>query len=88
MIFGKTTYAILLLVTLSLWAGSAQANSMRCGQQIVSSGGRTGPTMYEVLKKCGEPKERAGLVWIYEQNGLVRRLSFDSRGLLINIRSD
>ncbi len=87
MILSRTTYAILVLAILSLWAGAAQANSMRCGVHIVSSGGRTGPTMYEVLKKCGEPAERAGLVWIYDRGGRIRTLSFDSRGLLVNIRS-
>ncbi len=87
MILSRTTYAILVVAILSLWAGAAQANSMRCGVHIVSSGGRTGPTMYEVLKKCGEPAERAGLVWIYDRGGRIRRLSFDSRGLLVNIRS-
>ncbi len=83
----RTTYAILVLAILSLWAGAAHANSMRCGVHIVSAGGRTGPTMYEVLKKCGEPAERAGLVWIYDRGGRIRTLSFDNRGLLVNIRS-
>ncbi|MGI9327734.1 MAG: DUF2845 domain-containing protein [Pseudomonadales bacterium] len=84
---GKTSYALMILAVLTLWTETAQANSMRCGQHIVSSGGRTGPTMYEVLKKCGEPAERAGFVWIYEKNGRIRKLSFDSRGLLVNIRA-
>jgi hypothetical protein len=87
MMLGKITYAILVFAALSVWAVPVQANSMRCGQHIVSSGGRTGPTMYEVLKKCGEPNERSGLTWIYEQRGLIRTLTFDSRGLLVNIRS-
>ncbi len=87
MIRSRTTYAILVLAILSLWASAAQANSMRCGVHLVSSGGRTGPTMYEVLKKCGEPAERAGLVWIYDRGGRIYRLSFDSRSLLVNIRS-
>jgi hypothetical protein len=43
--------------------------------------------MYEVLKKCGEPTERAGLRWIYERYGRVHTLSFDSGGILVNIRS-
>ena len=87
MIYGKLTLAMIAFALTFLWATPAEAKSIRCGQHIVSSGGRTGPTMYEVLKKCGEPKERAGLTWIYEQRGRVRVLTFDSRGLLVNIRS-
>ena len=32
--------------------------------------------MYEVLRKCGEPKERLGNTWIYEQGSMVRILTF------------
>ena len=87
MIFAKWLLVMVAFATSSLWSAPAEANSMRCGQHLVSAGGRTGPTMYEVLKKCGEPNERAGLTWIYEQRGRVRVLTFDSRGLLVNIRS-
>ena len=46
---------------------SAYAGSMKCGQHIISDGGRTGPGTYEVLKRCGEPSFRQGNTWVYEK---------------------
>ena len=60
--------------------------SMRCGTHIISTGGRNGPGMYEVLKKCGEPTDRFGNTWIYAQSGGGRRVVvFDSSGNLMRI---
>jgi len=46
---------------------SVYAGSMKCGQHIISDGGRTGPGTYEVLKRCGEPTARQGNTWVYEK---------------------
>jgi len=62
------------------------SGSMRCGTHIISAGSRRGNTMYEVLKKCGEPAERYGNTWIYEGSGRSKRtLRFNNNGELSRI---
>jgi len=60
--------------------------SMRCGTHIINAGSRRGGTMYEVLKKCGEPTERYGNTWIYDRSGGSKRtLRFNNNGQLSRI---
>ena len=60
--------------------------SMRCGTHIISSGQRRGPDKYEVLKKCGEPANRSGNTWTYEQSGGASRVVvFDQSGRVSRI---
>ena len=74
-------------LTLLFFTEATLAASMRCGIHIIADGGRNGPGKYEVLKKCGEPRERHGNTWIYERQGRSRRvLTFDDSGMLISIR--
>jgi len=62
------------------------SGSMRCGSHIISAGGRNGPGMYEVLKKCGEPTDRFGNTWIYQQSGGAKRtVHFNSAGAVTRI---
>jgi len=68
-----------LLVTLiagfsMLMVQSVYAGSMRCGQHIISDGGRTGPGTYEVLKRCGEPTFRQGNTWVYVRGEKMRAI--------------
>ena len=59
---------------------------MRCGNHIISSGQRHAMGKYEVLKRCGEPTERYGNTWIYDEPGKMRRvLRFGQDGLLSDI---
>ena len=75
-------------LALALLAGQAQADSLRCGSQLVSVGDRKS----EVLAKCGEPRSQ-DLVgyqrsfdrrtevqieeWVYPQSGgMVQYLRF------------
>ena len=80
---------VLLVVTFLLMLFlivSAFAWSMLCITHVVSSGGRHGPGMYEVLKKCGEPTFRQGNTWIYEISGKRRKvLRFNDSGLLVKV---
>jgi len=70
----------------ALMVGTAFADSMRCGQHIISTGGLHGPGKYEVLKKCGEPTVRAGNTWIYEMSGGRKYVVvFDVGGYLMRI---
>lgn len=76
----------------SIWlalAGAAQAESMRCGDQIISGGQIHPIDKYEVLKRCGEPTERNGNTWVYEKPGEIRRtLYFNAEGQLDSIEED
>ena len=70
----------------SLMLEPAYAESMRCGQHIISSGERHGTDKYEVLKKCGEPTIRAGNTWIYEKShGAKTIVTFDDSGKVSRI---
>jgi len=82
-----------LLVTLiagfsMLMVQSVYAGSMKCGQHIISDGGRTGPGTYEVLKRCGEPTFRQGNTWIYVR-GEKRRVAviFKDNGEISSINT-
>ncbi len=56
----KMRYSLVGCAVLGLIvAMPASAASMRCGSHIIQDGVRDGPGKYEVLKKCGEPTERA-----------------------------
>ena len=60
--------------------------SMRCGSHIISAGERNSASMYEVLKKCGEPTNRSGNTWVYEKSGGARRIVvFDASGRVSRI---
>ena len=77
-------------MTLVLLATTAYASdrSMRCGNYLVhAGGGKSSATMYEVLKKCGEPVIKHGDTWIYEQGRMTRTLTFNLQGRLGTIES-
>ena len=74
-----------------LMLGTAEARtydkSIRCGTNLIhSGGGRGSSTMYEVLKKCGEPVAKQGNTWIYVQGTMQRTLTF-SNGRVYRIES-
>lgn len=62
------------------------ANSMRCGTHVVTASD-SGPGMYEVLKRCGEPTSRFGRTWVYEKSTspVSNILHFDGSGQLYRI---
>jgi len=80
--------ASLLGACLLLPAPPAEAASFRCGIHLIQGGGRHGPTMYEVLRKCGEPKERRFSIWLYERRGRKWELRFSSNGILQTVRQE
>ena len=67
-------------------SGPASATYLRCGGKLIEGGGRNGPGMYEVLKKCGKPTERYGNTWVYVRSGKPPRiLRFNDAGQLETI---
>ena len=76
------SFAFLVLLPDSVYA----SGSMRCGTHIVSAGQRHGPSMFEVLKKCGEPTQRMGNTWYYDRPGNKQYIVvFDPSGRLMRI---
>lgn len=61
------------------------AGHMRCGVHLIEDGKRRGPGKYEVLKKCGEPRERHGNTWVYKSGGSKKVLRFNDAGQLQRI---
>jgi len=72
---------------LSIFTIPASADTMICGSHIIKDGQRSGPTKYEVLKKCGEPNEQGWDRWIYDKPGQPTYiLKFNANGILNTIR--
>jgi hypothetical protein len=66
----------------------ASDRSIRCGTYLIyGGGGKDSTSMYEVLKKCGEPEAKNGNTWIYIQGSMVRSLTFNYEGKLATIES-
>ena len=81
-IIGGFASAVMLLFT----EQALSVGDMKCGVHRLSGGGRHGPGMYEVLKKCGEPTFRRGNTWVYDQGGGRRKVVFfDDAGYLLRI---
>ena len=77
----------LLLSVISMPAG-AYDRSIRCGTYLVyGGGGKDSASMYEVLKKCGEPETKNGNNWFYIQGSMLRILTFNYDGRLDRIES-
>ncbi|TLX54950.1 hypothetical protein DN824_16040 [Stutzerimonas nosocomialis] len=88
-----TRFIVCLSATLAC-AGAAQADTMRCGSQLVSTGDRT----FEVERKCGPPahSDLVGYAlgrndrqefkleeWVYgPSNGSINILTFEGNRLV------
>ncbi len=86
----KLTFIAALGLFISLIAMQAVASdrSIRCGTHLIyGGGGKDSASMYEVLKKCGEPEAKNGNNWIYVQGSMLRVLTFNYEGRLATIES-
>jgi len=61
------------------------AATMQCGNYYISAGERHGSGKYEVLKKCGSPKQRQGNTWVYENPRRV--VHFNDSGRILSIEN-
>ncbi len=67
---------------------SSYANYIKCSAHLISDSSSHRPGKYEVLKKCGEPTERYGDVWVYDRRGYQpKTLHFDGTGRLQRIQN-
>ncbi len=64
----RTTLLSALLLGASL---QATAGEMRCGNQLIFDDQIDPMLMVQVLEKCGEPTERRGNEWYYQEQGKV-----------------
>lgn len=86
--FANAAATVLVLVAMLPGEVVASDRSMRCGGFLVySGGGKSSSTMYEVLKKCGEPVQKLGNQWTYVQKGVTRTLIFEHQSRLLSIES-
>ena len=87
----KLTFVAALGLFISIIAMQAVASdrSMRCGGYLIyAGGGKDSASMYEVLKKCGEPEAKNGDSWIYVQGSMLRILTFNYQSRLQIIESE
>jgi hypothetical protein len=86
----KLTFVTALGLFIFLIAMQAVASdrSIRCGTYLIyGGGGKDSASMYEVLKKCGEPEAKNANNWIYVQGSMLRVLTFNYEGRLATIES-
>lgn len=86
----KLTFVTALGLFIFLIAMQAVASdrSIRCGTYLIYGGSsKDSASMYEVLKKCGEPEAKNGNNWIYVQGSMLRVLTFNYEGRLTRIES-
>jgi hypothetical protein len=77
------------IAILSLLAQPAIAGSLRCGTHVIEGGALDAPTRDEILKKCGEPDDRRGDIWVYQKEGqLTRLLHFNPNGELDRVETE
>ncbi len=87
----KLTFVAALGLLISFIAMQAVASdrSIRCGTYLIYGGTSIdSASMYEVLKKCGEPEAKNGNNWIYVQGSMLRILTFNYQGRLQTIESE
>ena len=85
---GLARLSLGLLISLVTVQAYASDRSVRCGSHLIhAGGGKDSASMYEVLKKCGEPEAKQGSVWIYKQGNMHRFLTFRGDGKLQRIES-
>jgi hypothetical protein len=93
MMFNVTKIALVaalgLFISLIAMQAVASDRSVRCGTYLIyAGGGKDSASMYEVLKKCGEPEAKNGNNWIYIQGSMLRVLTFNYQGRLQTIESE
>jgi hypothetical protein len=93
MMFNVTKIAFVaalgLFISLIAMQAVASDRSMRCGTYLIyAGGGKDSASMYEVLKKCGEPEAKNRNSWIYIQGSMLRVLTFNYQGRLATIESE
>jgi hypothetical protein len=80
--------ALGLFISLVAMQAVASDRSIRCGTHLIyGGGGKDSASMYEVLKKCGEPEAKNGNNWFYVQGSMLRVLTFNYEGRLAIIES-
>jgi len=80
--------ALVLFISFIAMQAVASDRSIRCGTYLIyGGGGKDSASMYEVLKKCGEPEAKNGNNWIYVQGSMLRVLTFNYQGRLATIES-
>ena len=82
----KKFYLSVVVLASLLLSQLSVPGSIRCGNHVISDGGRNGPTQYEVLKKCGDPKYKDSLRWVYNKSGAEYVLRFSSNGILVDVK--
>ena len=86
--FAPAAAAGLVLALVALQS-LASDRSIRCGTYLIyGGGGKNSASMYEVLKKCGEPEAKYGNTWIYVQGNMRRTLTFNYEGRVLRIESE
>jgi hypothetical protein len=93
MMFNVTKIALVaalgMFISLIAMQAVASDRSIRCGTYLIyAGGGKDSASMYEVLKKCGEPEAKNGNNWIYIQGSMLRILTFNYESRLENIESE
>lgn len=84
----KVHVLIAAVCTGLLLAGSAQAGTITCGDNIITDDQDVGQTTQQILNQCGPPTSQEGDNWIYDRSDMgqgIYILHFNSDGQLDSI---
>ena len=62
---------------MALLAPGVSAETMQCFNGAVDAAEVERPTRAEVERRCGQPDEQDGEVWVYQHSQFIYRLRFD-----------
>jgi hypothetical protein len=72
-----------------LFAGTAQAGSITCGDATITDDQDEGQTTMQILDQCGQPTSQDGDNWLYDRSDVGQGtyiLHFDDSGQLDSIQ--
>jgi hypothetical protein len=72
-----------------LFAGTARAGSISCGDATITDDQDEGQTTMQILEQCGEPTSKDGDNWLYDRSDAgqgIYVLHFDDSGQLDSIQ--
>jgi hypothetical protein len=72
-----------------LFAATAQAGSMTCGDATITDDQDEGQTTMQILEQCGQPSSQDGDNWLYDRSDVgqgIYILHFDDAGQLDSIQ--
>ena len=84
----QLTRTILIFVSTLSATPFVYADTMECGNKIISGDQIVGQTMAQILQMCGPPDSGMEGTWVYKRDQSVYQLHFDGNGHLDSVTEE